>query len=128
MSKGEFVVSTISINPNFVFNLLQKHIFKAHPRSRRRNLINLRKTAMPPKLDPSQILEVYIRVTGAASSLAPKKIGEYIAQETAKKFEKLDPSEIVDVYLRVTGGEVGAVSSLPRRSRKKPPRNSRRWS
>ncbi|CAG7874372.1 unnamed protein product [Brassica rapa] len=79
---------------------------------------------MPPKLDPSQIVEVYLRVTGAASSLAPKKIGEDIAQETAKKFEKLDPSEIVDVYLRVTG----AASSLPRRSRKKPPRNSRRWS
>ncbi|PNY01339.1 60S ribosomal protein l12-1-like [Trifolium pratense] len=31
---------------------------------------------MPPKLDPSQVVEVYVRVTGAevgaASSLAPK--------------------------------------------------------
>ncbi|KAF2567178.1 hypothetical protein F2Q68_00024278 [Brassica cretica] len=92
---------------------------------------------MPPKLDPSQIVDVYVRVTGGPLGLAPKKIGEDIAKEIAKKFEKLDPSQIVDIYLRVTGGEVGAASSLapkvgslglalPRRSRKKPPRSSRR--
>ncbi|KAJ6863670.1 60S ribosomal protein L12 [Populus alba x Populus x berolinensis] len=52
---------------------------------------------MPPKFDPSQVVDVYVRVTGgevgAASSLAPKigplglspkKIGEDIAKETAK--------------------------------------------
>ena len=57
---------------------------------------------MPPKLDPSQIVEVYVRVTGgevgAASSLAPKigplglspkKIGEDIAKETAKDWKGL---------------------------------------
>ncbi|XP_047066510.1 60S ribosomal protein L12-3-like [Lolium rigidum] len=57
---------------------------------------------MPPKLDPSQVVEVYVRVTGgevgAASSLAPKigplglspkKIGEDIAKETAKDWKGL---------------------------------------
>ncbi|KAK7817520.1 60s ribosomal protein l12-3 [Quercus suber] len=57
---------------------------------------------MPPKLDPSQVVDVYVRVTGgevgAASSLAPKigplglspkKIGEDIAKETAKDWKGL---------------------------------------
>lgn len=57
---------------------------------------------MPPKLDPSQVVEVYVRVTGgevgAASSfapkigplgLSPKKIGEDIAKETAKDWKGL---------------------------------------
>lgn len=57
---------------------------------------------MPPKLDPSQIVDVFVRVTGgevgAASSLAPKigplglspkKIGEDIAKETAKDWKGL---------------------------------------
>ncbi|CAN6253653.1 hypothetical protein GQ55_1G352900 [Panicum hallii var. hallii] len=57
---------------------------------------------MPPKLDPSQVVEVFVRVTGgevgAASSLAPKigplglspkKIGEDIAKETAKDWKGL---------------------------------------
>ncbi|KAL6138581.1 hypothetical protein ACLB2K_063862 [Fragaria x ananassa] len=57
---------------------------------------------MPPKFDPSQVVEVYVRVTGgevgAASSLAPKigplglspkKIGEDIAKETAKDWKGL---------------------------------------
>ncbi|KAK2399575.1 60S ribosomal protein L12 [Trifolium repens] len=59
-------------------------------------------STMPPKLDPSQVVEVYVRVTGgevgAASSLAPKigplglspkKIGEDIAKETAKDWKGL---------------------------------------
>ncbi|KAG6492409.1 hypothetical protein ZIOFF_047372 [Zingiber officinale] len=58
--------------------------------------------AMPPKLDPTQIMDVYVRVTGgevgAASSLAPKigplglspkKVGEDIAKETAKDWKGL---------------------------------------
>ncbi|RWV85559.1 hypothetical protein GW17_00052641, partial [Ensete ventricosum] len=58
--------------------------------------------AMPPKFDPSQVVDVYVRVTGgevgAASSLAPKigplglspkKIGEDIAKETAKEWKGL---------------------------------------
>ncbi|KAG6504815.1 hypothetical protein ZIOFF_037163 [Zingiber officinale] len=57
---------------------------------------------MPPKLDPSQVVDVFVRVTGgevgAASSLAPKigplglspkKIGEDIAKETAKDWKGL---------------------------------------
>ncbi|KAL4581314.1 hypothetical protein LXL04_017525 [Taraxacum kok-saghyz] len=57
---------------------------------------------MPPKFDPSQVVDVYVRVTGsevgAVSSLAPKigplglspkKIGEDIAKETAKDWKGL---------------------------------------
>ncbi|KAF2312101.1 hypothetical protein GH714_028056 [Hevea brasiliensis] len=57
---------------------------------------------MPPKFDPSQVVDVFVRVTGgevgAASSLAPKigplglspkKIGEDIAKETAKDWKGL---------------------------------------
>ncbi|KAI4374267.1 hypothetical protein MLD38_012279 [Melastoma candidum] len=57
---------------------------------------------MPPKFDPTQVVDVYVRVTGgevgAASSLAPKigplglspkKIGEDIAKETAKDWKGL---------------------------------------
>ena len=57
---------------------------------------------MAPKFDPSEIVEVFVRVTGgeigAASSLAPKigplglspkKIGEDIAKETAKDWKGL---------------------------------------
>jgi large subunit ribosomal protein L12e len=57
---------------------------------------------MPPKFDPTAILEVFVRATGgevgAASSLAPKigplglspkKIGEDIAKETAKDWKGL---------------------------------------
>jgi hypothetical protein len=56
----------------------------------------------PPKFDPSEVIEVFVRVTGgevgAASSLAPKigplglspkKIGEDIAKETAKDWRGL---------------------------------------
>ncbi|KAB1996973.1 hypothetical protein ERO13_D13G236000v2 [Gossypium hirsutum] len=57
---------------------------------------------MPPKFDPTQVIDVFVRVTGgevgAASSLAPKigplglspkKIGEDIAKETAKEWKGL---------------------------------------
>lgn len=57
---------------------------------------------MAPKMDPTAIVEVYVRATGgevgAASSLAPKigplglspkKIGEDIAKETAKDWKGL---------------------------------------
>ncbi|KAL4518259.1 hypothetical protein Ndes2526B_g01316 [Nannochloris sp. 'desiccata'] len=57
---------------------------------------------MPPKFDPSEVLEVFVRATGgevgAASSLAPKigplglspkKVGEDIAKETAKEWKGL---------------------------------------
>ncbi|CAL9117682.1 unnamed protein product [Musa textilis] len=61
---------------------------------------------MPPKFDPTQVVDVYVRVTGgevgAASSLAPKigplglspkKIGEDIAKETAKEWKGLREPE-----------------------------------
>lgn len=57
---------------------------------------------MPPKFDPNEVIEVFVRATGgevgAASSLAPKigplglspkKIGEDIAKETAKEWKGL---------------------------------------
>ena len=57
---------------------------------------------MPPKFDPTAVIEVFVRATGgevgAASSLAPKigplglspkKIGEDIAKETAKEWKGL---------------------------------------
>ena len=57
---------------------------------------------MPPKFDPTAVMEVFVRATGgevgAASSLAPKigplglspkKIGEDIAKETAKEWKGL---------------------------------------
>ncbi|KAF2284650.1 hypothetical protein GH714_028832 [Hevea brasiliensis] len=61
-----------------------------------------RSTQNAPKFDPSQVVDVFVRVTGgevgAASSLAPKigplglspkKIGEDIAKETAKDWKGL---------------------------------------
>ncbi|MED6216902.1 60S ribosomal protein L12-3 [Stylosanthes scabra] len=78
--------SSVGENPNLHFLLL-----------RHQNTFR-----MPPKFDPSQVVDVYVRVTGgevgAASSLAPKigplglspkKIGEDIAKETAKDWKGL---------------------------------------
>jgi large subunit ribosomal protein L12e len=57
---------------------------------------------MPPKFDPNEVIEVFVRATGgevgAASALAPKigplglspkKIGEDIAKETGKEWKGL---------------------------------------
>ncbi|XP_030970163.1 60S ribosomal protein L12-3-like [Quercus lobata] len=51
---------------------------------------------IPPKLDPSQVVDVYIRVTGgevgatiSPLGLSPKKIGEDISKETAKDWKGL---------------------------------------
>ena len=57
---------------------------------------------MPPKLDPSQVVDVYVRVTGdevgvvslltpkiSPLGLSPKKIREDIAKETAKDLKGL---------------------------------------
>ena len=69
---------------------------------------------MPPKFDPSDLIEVYVRATGgevgAASSLAPKigplglspkKIGEDIAKETAKEWKGLRVTVKLSVQNRV---------------------------
>ena len=71
-------------------------------------------TAMPPKFDPSDLIEVFVRATGgevgAASSLAPKigplglspkKIGEDIAKETAKEWKGLRVTVKLSVQNRV---------------------------
>ncbi|PRQ22606.1 putative ribosomal protein L11/L12 [Rosa chinensis] len=68
---------------------------------------------MAPKLDPSQVVEVFVRVTGgevgAASTLAPKigplglspkKIAEDIAKETAKEWKGLRVTAKVTVQNR----------------------------
>ncbi|GFP91125.1 60S ribosomal protein l12 [Phtheirospermum japonicum] len=68
---------------------------------------------MPPKFDPSPVIDVFVRVTGgevgAASSLAPKigplglspkKIGEDIAKETAKDWKGLRVSVKLTVQNR----------------------------
>ena len=52
---------------------------------------------MPPKFDPSQVVDVYVRVTGGELlgpqdrplGLSPKKVGEDIAKETAKEWKGL---------------------------------------
>ncbi|XP_020272147.1 60S ribosomal protein L12-like [Asparagus officinalis] len=74
---------------------------------------------MPPKFDPSQVVDVYVRVTGgevgAASSLAPKigplglspkKIGEDIAKETAKDWKGLRVTVKLTVQNRQHSGNI----------------------
>ena len=69
---------------------------------------------MPPKFDPSDLIEVFVRATGgevgAASSLAqkighlgqsPKTIGEDIAKETAKEWKGLRVTVKLSVQNRV---------------------------
>lgn len=69
---------------------------------------------MPPKFDPSELVEVFVRATGgevgAASSLAPKigplglspkKIGEDIAKETAKEWKGLRVTVKLSVQNRI---------------------------
>ncbi|KAK6151520.1 hypothetical protein DH2020_014155 [Rehmannia glutinosa] len=90
---------------------------------------------MPPKFDPSQVVDVYVRVTGgevgAASSLAPKigvlglsptKIGEDIAKETAKDWKGLrltvKLTAKVTVVPSVTALVIKALK-VPERDRKK---------
>jgi large subunit ribosomal protein L12e len=93
------ICSNIGQNPSFFIILIVSHspsLF-VNPSSLIPN-----EPTMPPKFDPSQVVDVYVRVTGgevgAASSLAPKigplglspkKIGEDIAKETAKDWKGL---------------------------------------
>ncbi|KAL4553986.1 hypothetical protein LXL04_039894 [Taraxacum kok-saghyz] len=86
---------------------------------------------MPPKFDPSQVVDVYVRVTGgevgAASSLAlkigplglsPKKIGEDIAKETAKDWKGLRVTVKLTVQNRDAKRDSNPMSS---RNQNKPP-------
>nr|DAD47671.1 TPA_asm: hypothetical protein HUJ06_017608 [Nelumbo nucifera] len=63
---------------------------------------------MPPKFDPTQVIDVYVRITGSefsnASSLAlkigplglsPKKVEEDIAKDTTKEWKGLRAKVLV---------------------------------
>jgi large subunit ribosomal protein L12e len=95
---------------------------------------------MPPKLDPSQVVEVYVRVTGgevgAASSLAPKigplglspkKVGEDIAKETARDWKGLRVTVKLTVQNRQAKVEVvPSAAALVIKSLKEPERDRKK--
>ncbi|KAK9829281.1 hypothetical protein WJX72_004925 [[Myrmecia] bisecta] len=95
---------------------------------------------MPPKFDPSQVVEVYVRATGgevgAASSLAPKigplglspkKIGEDIAKETAKEWKGLRVTVKLTVQNRIAKVSViPSAASLVIKALKEPTRDRKK--
>ena len=97
---------------------------------------------MPPKFDPSAVVEVYVRATGgevgAASSLAPKigplglspkKIGEDIAKETAKDWKGLRVTVKLTVQNRVAKVSViPSAASLVIKALKEPLRDRKKVS
>jgi len=95
---------------------------------------------MPPKFDPSQVIEVFVRVTGgevgAASSLAPKigplglspkKIGEDIAKDTAKDWKGLRVTVKLTVQNRQAKvSVVPSAGALVIKALKEPPRDRKK--
>merc|ERR1711904_405400 len=95
---------------------------------------------MPPKVDPTSIHTIYLRVTGgevgAASSLAPKigplglspkKIGEDTATHTQKNWKGLRVTVKLTVQNRQAQVEVvPAASSLIIKALKEPPRDRKK--
>ncbi len=95
---------------------------------------------MPPKFDPSAVVEVYVRATGgevgAASSLAPKigplglspkKIGEDIAKETAKEWKGLRVTVKLTVQNRIAKVSViPSAASLVIKALKEPTRDRKK--
>ena len=95
---------------------------------------------MPPKFDPSAVIEVYVRATGgevgAASSLAPKigplglspkKIGEDIAKETAKDWKGLRVTCKLTVQNRIAKvSVVPSASALVIKALKEPLRDRKK--
>ena len=95
---------------------------------------------MPPKFDPSQILNVYVRAVGgeigAASSLAPKigplglspkKVGEDIAKTTAKDWKGLRVTVKLIVQNRQAKVEVvPTASALVIKALKEPARDRKK--
>lgn len=95
---------------------------------------------MPPKFDPSAVVEVYVRATGgevgAASSLAPKigplglspkKIGEDIAKETAKEWKGLRVTVKLTVQNRIAKvAVIPSAASLVIKALKEPPRDRKK--
>lgn len=92
---------------------------------------------MPPKFDPSSVIEVFLRATGgevgAASSLAPKigplglspkKVGEDIAKETKKDWNGLRVTVKLTVQNRQAKvSVVPSASALVIKALKEPPRD-----
>lgn len=95
---------------------------------------------MPPKFDPNEVMEVFVRVTGgevgAASSLAPKigplglspkKIGEDIAKETAKDWKGLRVTVKLTVQNRQAKvSVVPSAGALVIKALKEPPRDRKK--
>ncbi|KAF5825489.1 component of cytosolic 80S ribosome and 60S large subunit, partial [Dunaliella salina] len=95
---------------------------------------------MPPKFDPNEIAEVFVRVTGgevgAASSLAPKigplglspkKIGEDIAKETTKDWKGLRITVKLTVQNRQAKvSVVPSAASMVIKALKEPPRDRKK--
>lgn len=95
---------------------------------------------MPPKFDPNDVIEVFVRVTGgevgAASSLAPKigplglspkKIGEDIAKETTKDWKGLRITVKLTVQNRQAKiSVVPSAAALVIRALKEPPRDRKK--
>merc|ERR1711959_67661 len=95
---------------------------------------------MPPKLDPSTIIVLYLRVTGgevgSASSLAPKigplglspkKIGDDIAKETQKEWKGLRITVKLTIHNRQSKIEVvPSASSLVIKCLKEPFRDRKK--
>ena len=95
---------------------------------------------MPPKFDPTAVIEVFVRATGgevgAASSLAPKigplglspkKIGEDIAKETAKDWKGLRVTCKLTVQNRIAKvSVVPSASALVIKALKEPLRDRKK--
>jgi large subunit ribosomal protein L12e len=95
---------------------------------------------MPPKFDPSELVEVFVRVTGgevgAASSLAPKigplglspkKIGEDIAKETLAGWKGLRVTVKLSVQNRQAKvSVVPSAAALVIKALKEPPRDRKK--
>ena len=95
---------------------------------------------MPPKFDPSSVIEVFLRATGgevgAASSLAPKigplglspkKVGEDIAKETKKDWNGLRVTVKLTVQNRQAKvSVVPSASALVIKALKEPPRDRKK--
>lgn len=95
---------------------------------------------MPPKFDPSQVMEIYVRATGgevgAASSLAPKigplglspkKVGEDIAKTTAKDWKGLRVTVKLTVQNRqATVSVVPSAAALVIKALKEPERDRKK--
>ncbi|GAQ82821.1 60S ribosomal protein L12 [Klebsormidium nitens] len=76
---------------------------------------------MPPKFDPSQVVEVYVRATGG------EKIGEDIAKETAKDWKGLRVTVKLTVQNRIAKvSVVPSAAALVIKALKEPERDRKK--